>query len=63
MKSVIQAGFECLRKNGFDFFAGRVGTEVGTVDHTGVQNVKDALDGQREKYEYSLPKCCLISVI
>ncbi|PAV79923.1 hypothetical protein WR25_23999 [Diploscapter pachys] len=36
------ACFECLAKNGFDFYVARVWESIGDLDRTGIQNIKNA---------------------
>ncbi|CCD68532.1 LYSozyme [Caenorhabditis elegans] len=39
--------FKCIHKDGYSFVIPRVFTSVGTLDHTGIQNVKHAREGNK----------------
>ena len=38
--------FQCIKKAGYSFVIPRVFTSVGTLDHTGINNVKNARAGK-----------------
>ncbi|CAJ0917951.1 unnamed protein product, partial [Mesorhabditis belari] len=42
IQAVTVSGFECLKKNGYDFFVARVGRSNNIVDTTGIQNILNA---------------------
>lgn len=50
IQPVSTATFQCIHKAGYSFVIPRVFTSVGTLDHTGIQNVKNARAGEHFRW-------------